>query len=93
MIDKKSFRSLVLAPATTALLATGAHAGGLADAIVETPQVEIMPEDDDTGLANWVVPAIALLVIGIAVASSGDDDDDDEVEEDTTPTTLSSILP
>ena len=89
MVAKKTFKSLIVAPATTALIATSAHAGGLADAITEAPVVEeVAPAP--SGSANWVVPALAVLLLGIAIASSGDDDDDEDTDPMTS--TLSSMF-
>lgn len=93
-MKNNTFKSLIIAPATAAMLATGAQAGGLSDAIVEQAPVEVAPVAPAAGSNSWVVPAIALLLIGAAIASSGSDDDDeveDEVDEGPITSTFSSF--
>ncbi|WP_373635060.1 hypothetical protein [Yoonia sp. SS1-5] len=51
-----------------------AHAGGLADTIVETPPVVV---EQAQANSNWVLPALALLVVA-ALASSGGSAGNDE---------------
>jgi len=63
--------------AAISLVATQAAAGGLSDAIVETPEVmepEVMAEPQ--GSAGWMIP---VLIVGAlaAVALAGSDEDDE----------------
>lgn len=64
------------------VLASGtAYAGGLAEAIEETPPVVVEPMEPTPSLPGWVIPAaIIALLIGVAVAS---DDDEETVEAGT----------
>ncbi|MEO9826270.1 MAG: hypothetical protein ABJF50_17855 [Paracoccaceae bacterium] len=72
LLAKNTLKTMIVAPALAGMVATGAYAGGLA-----TPQLEdeVISAEDDAGLPGWVVPAIAIVVVGALIASSNDDDD------------------
>ena len=77
----KTFKSFVVASATAALISSSAFAGGLSDEIVER-EVEEMQEVVPAGsVPGWVIPVVAIVVIGALIAASKDDDDDEPVEE------------
>ncbi|WP_156788572.1 hypothetical protein [Roseobacter sp. CCS2] len=70
--------------AAISLIATQSLAGGLADAIVESPALEPEVVEAPTGSSDWIIPALIIGVLAIAVVSNDDDDDDDD--DDTPPT-------
>jgi hypothetical protein len=73
------FKSLVVAPATVAMLATSVQAGGVADAIVEAEPIEMDPYvEPQSSTPSWVIPAIAILLLGVAASASQSDSDDDD---------------
>lgn len=73
--------SLILSTALTQV----AHAGGLADAIVEEEPV-VIAEPPEPGLPGWVIPVVALVLIGaVAASSSSDSDEDPEPEPEPEP--------
>ena len=76
----KTFKSLVVASATAALISSSAFAGGLSDEIVER-EVEEMQEVAPAGsVPGWVIPVVAIVVIGALIAASNDDDDEPVAE-------------
>ncbi len=81
------FKNIVVASATAAFLSSSAHAGGLSDAIVEREVQEIQEVAPAGSLPGWVIPVVALVVIGAVIAASNDDDPDpvvvDTAEEPT----------
>ena len=68
------FKNIVVASATAAFLSSSAHAGGLSDAIVEREVQEIQEVAPAGSLPGWVIPVVALVVIGAVIAASNDDD-------------------
>ena len=62
----------------TSLLATQVAAGGLADAIVETP-VQEEPMAAATGSSEWIIPLVILGTL-IAVAAQGSSSSSSEEE-------------
>lgn len=71
-------KPLVIVPATLAAMAAPAIAGTLVFEAEEEQEI-IIAEDEPMGSSNaaWIVPLLAIGVIGLAIASGGDDDDDD----------------
>lgn len=73
----KTIKAAVAATTAVVLSGTTALAGGLSDAIVETPVVVEDPvevEPAGGSLPGWVIPA-AIVALLIGIASSGSDDD------------------
>jgi hypothetical protein len=60
-------KKIIVAAAISASLAAPAFAGGMNEPVM-TPEVK-MPAPEPTG-SGWIVPVIALLMIGAAVATS-----------------------
>ncbi len=62
-----------------AFAAAGTASAGNLVFEAEEEQEVIIVEDEPMGSSNaaWIVPLLAIGVIGLAIASSGDDDDDD----------------
>jgi hypothetical protein len=61
----------VIALAAVATFAAGAAFAGGMDAPAVEPMVDVVPTmDEPAGGSNWVIPVIALLLIGAAVAVS-----------------------
>ena len=52
-------------------IAQSLQAGGLADAIVEESPVEIGAVQATNATPGWVLPAVGLLLLGVAISSSG----------------------
>ncbi|EBA11903.1 hypothetical protein [Roseobacter sp. CCS2] len=76
-----SFVKILSAALTISMVTPGfASAGGLAAAIVEEPPVIAEPAPVTQGAtASWVVPLVALLLVGAVIASdSGSDDSDND---------------
>lgn len=70
----KTLKSFIVATATAALISSSAFAGGLSDEIVER-EVEEMQEVVPAGsVPGWVIPVVAIVVIGALIAASKDDD-------------------
>ena len=69
----------VLATVCSFALATQAIAGNLVFEAGEEEEI-IIVEDEPMGSSNasWIIPLLAIGVIGLAIASSSDDDDDDD---------------
>lgn len=59
-----------------AVAAVSAYAGGLADAIVESAPVQIVPDEPDGSVPSWVVPVAIIALLAGAAVLAGDDDDD-----------------
>ena len=78
----KIFKSFVVASATAALISSSAFAGGLSDEIVER-EVEEMQEVVPAGsVPGWVIPVVAIVVIGALIAASKNDDDPEPAAEE-----------
>lgn len=60
-----------MAPAIASLVAVSATAGMLTEPVVET--IEEPPAK--SSLAGWIVPLLAIAVVGAIIASNGDDDE------------------
>ena len=71
----KTFKSFVVATATAALVSSSAFAGGLSDEIVEREVEEIQEVVPAGSVPGWVIPVVALVVIGALIAANNDDDD------------------
>ena len=68
----------VLAAACSFAMATQATAGNLVFEAEEEEEIIIVEEEPmGSSNASWIIPLLAIGIIGLAVASSGDDDDDD----------------
>ena len=72
----KNLKSFVAASATAALISSSAFAGGLSDEIVEREVEEIQELAPAGSVPGWVLPVVALVVIGAVIAANNDDDDD-----------------
>ncbi|PUB18903.1 hypothetical protein [Yoonia sediminilitoris] len=75
-----STRSLFFAAASATMIVSSAQAGGLADAITER-EPEVIEQAPPAEMPSWVVPAVALLLIGVAVAASKGGGSDDPAPE------------
>ncbi len=81
----KIIQSFITASATAALLSSSAFAGGLSDEIVEREVQEIQEVVPAGSLPGWVIPVVAIVVIGALIAASNDDDDEPAEETDGLP--------
>ena len=72
----KTIKSFIAASATAALISSSAFAGGLSDEIVEREVQEIQEVVPAGSLPGWVIPVVAIVVIGALIAASNDDDDE-----------------
>ena len=70
----------IVAYTAAAIIAAGtAFAGTLVFEAEEEEEIIIADEEPmGSSNASWIVPLLAIGVIGLAIASSGDDDDDDD---------------
>lgn len=75
-MSKIILKNALITAVGTAVLAGSATAGGLADAIVEREPV-VIEQTAEAGIPGWVLPAAALVVLGIVVANNDDDDGGD----------------
>jgi hypothetical protein len=67
------------------LLASTAYAGNLIFEAEEEEEIIIAEEPMGSSNASWIVPLLAIGIIGLAIAASQDDDDDEDEEEDEEP--------
>ena len=81
----KTIKSFIAASATAALISSSAFAGGLSDEIVEREVQEIQEVVPAGSLPGWVIPVVAIVVIGALIAASNDDEPDGETDGDTRP--------
>ena len=83
----------IVAYTAAAVIAAGtAFAGTLVFEAEEEEEIVIV-EDEPMGSSNasWIIPLLAIGVIGLAIASSSDDDDDDEGDGDGDPDVVVSV--
>ena len=52
-------------------IAQSLHAGGLSDAIVEESPAEVGAVQATNATPGWVLPAVGLLLLGVAISSGG----------------------
>ena len=60
------------------MLATASYAGNLVFEAEEEEEIVIAEEPMGSSNASWIIPLLAIGVIGLAIASSQDDDDDED---------------
>lgn len=78
----KTIKSFIAASAAVALISSSAFAGGLSDEIVEREVQEIQEVAPAGSLPGWVIPVVAIVVIGALIAANNDDDDEPPVDEE-----------
>ena len=79
--------------AAISLAATQSMAGGLADAIDETPVIQPEVVEAPTGSSDWIIPVLIFGALAAVAISSGDDDDDGDTPTPPAPPTPGPVTP